>query len=64
VSHTATFQVEAPEKKAAAPKKASKKETGASNEATGPVTISNDAAKTSLSDNEALSALREKLSGN
>jgi hypothetical protein len=41
-----------------------KKDASAVAEATGPVTISNDAAKTSLSDNEALSALREKLSGN
>jgi small subunit ribosomal protein S1 len=62
VSHAATYQVEAPEKKAAAPKKTAKKEAVA--EAGAGVTITNETARTSLSDNEALSALREKLSGN
>ena len=63
VSHTATFQAEAPEKKAAAPKKAATAKKDGTPEHTGPVTISNEAASTSLGDNEALSALREKLSG-
>lgn len=63
VSHTATYKEEAVEKKAAAKKVAPKKEGGAP-EHTGPVTISNEAARTTLSDNEALSALREKLAGN
>jgi len=61
VSHAATYVVEAPEKKAAAPKKVAKKEAPVDN--ANPATVTNDVAKTSLSDNEALSALREKLSG-
>lgn len=62
VSHTATFKEEVVEKKAATKKPTAKKE--GSPEHTGPVTISNEAARTTLSDNEALSALREKLAGN
>ena len=61
VSHTATYKDEAVEKKAT--KKTAAKKDGTP-EHTGPVNISNEAARTSLSDNEALSALREKLSGN
>lgn len=62
VSHTATYKEEVVEKKAATKKATAKKE--GTPEHTGPVTISNEAARTTLSDNEALSALREKLAGN
>ena len=59
VSHTATFKEEAGEKKAPRAKKPAGVTTGGGEGTAANQT--NDAAKNSLSDNEALSALREQL---